>query len=510
MSRYACLRVPYFAAAAAERAEPGLREHPLAVMKGTSPATRVVEANAQARVAGVRPGMPEAEARAHCLALVGRSACEAMVASAHDALLAAALAISPRVEDAGPGIVYVDLAGLERLFGEAIAIARRLAREARAVGLVGQVGAADTRMAARIAATRARGPANVIPSGHERETLASIPIDVLELSQALGATLERWGVRTLGELANLPREELALRLGPAGLRAHDLARGLDREPFHLYVPPPYWEEAHGLDWELDSLDALGAVVEAVVTRLCARLDAVHLAADTLTCRLALATGGRHDRTVALAVPMYEPKPMFSLVRVILETHPPPAPIVAVAIQVQPVARRPTRRGFWEPPSPALRDLATVLARLTSLVGADNVGSPRVGHAHRPDAFTLESFVASDPEGIHEGRGVAGAPGPGALNPSSRDSIPTLALRRLRPPRPVEVEVIGDRPALVNLSPTVALRVVACTGPWRGSGEWWDAHAWARDEWDVALTDHTLCRLAYDRVVGAWFLDGAYD
>jgi protein ImuB len=479
MSRYACLRVPYFAAAAAERAEPGLREQPLAVMKGTSPATRVVEANASARVAGVRPGMPEAEARAHCPALVGRSACEAAVASAHDALLAAAFAC-------------------------------RLAREARAVGLVGQVGVADTRMAARIAAAHATGSTNVIASGHEREALTAIPVDVLELPE-LEATLGRWGVRTLGELADLPRDELALRLGPAGLRAHDLARGLDHEPFHLYVPPPYWEEAQGLDWELDSLDALGAVVEAVLTRLCARLDAVHLAADTLACRLALATGGRHDRTVALAVPMYEPKPMFSLVRVVLEGHPPPAPVVAVAVEVQPVARRLTRRGFWEPPSPALRDLATVLARLTSLVGADNVGSPRPGHAHRPDSFTLESFVAvSAPERSPEGRGVAGAPAPTSLDPSSRDPIPTLALRRLRPPRRVEVEVIGERPALVNLSTAVALRVVACAGPWRGSGEWWDAHAWARDEWDIALADYTLCRLAYDRVVAAWFLDGAYD
>jgi protein ImuB len=209
--------------------------------------------------------------------------------------------------------------------------------------------------------------------------------------------------------------------------------------------------------------------------------------------------------------MYEPKPMFSLVRAGLEAHPPPAPVVAVAIEVQPVARRPTRRGFWEPPSPALRDLATVLARLTSLVGADNLGSPRPGHSHRPDSFTLEPFVAaSDLERSHEERSVAGAPARASLDPSWRDPIPTLALRRLRPPRRVEVEVIGDRPALVNLSTAVALRVVACAGPWRGSGEWWDAHAWARDEWDIALADHTLCRLAYDRVVGAWFLDGAYD
>jgi protein ImuB len=55
-----------------------------------------------------------------------------------------------------------------------------------------------------------------------------------------------------------------------------------------------------------------------------------------------------------------------------------------------------------------------------------------------------------------------------------------------------------------------MRVVAGAGPWRVSGEWWDAHGWARDEWDLLLHDGTLCRLAHDRVTGAWMLDGIYD
>jgi protein ImuB len=55
-----------------------------------------------------------------------------------------------------------------------------------------------------------------------------------------------------------------------------------------------------------------------------------------------------------------------------------------------------------------------------------------------------------------------------------------------------------------------MRVRTCAGPWRISGEWWDARGWARDEWDVALTDSTLCRLARDRLTGDWYLDGVYD
>jgi protein ImuB len=463
--------------------------------------TRIVEANAAARAAGVNPGMADADAGARCPGLVRRFASDETVASARHALLTAALSVSPRVGDVAPGVVDVDLAGLERLFGDQETIARRLAREARAVGLVARVGIAATRTSARIAASTSSGPPRVIPSGRERAMLAATPITALEVSDALVLTLTRWGVGTLGDLAALPREEMAMRVGEEGLRAHDLACGLDREPFHLYVPPPYWEEAQGLDWDLDSLPALVTVVERVLARLCARLEAAHLAADALAVRLRLVTGGRHDRSVPLAMPMSEPMPMLSLLRLTLETHPPPAAVIGVALEVQPVVRRPQSGGLWQPVSPAFRDLATVLARLASLVGVDNVGTPGLVDAHHPDPIALEPGMSA----------AKSSPPPRSDRPRPGT---TLALRRLRPPRVVGVEMAGDRPATVDLGTLVAsgprLRVLACAGPWRGSGEWWDARAWARDEWDVALSDRTLCRLAWDRVAAAWSLDGVYD
>ena len=46
------------------------------------------------------------------------------------------------------------------------------------------------------------------------------------------------------------------------------------------------------------------------------------------------------------------------------------------------------------------------------------------------------------------------------------------------------------------------------GPWRVSGDWWDA-AWAREEWDV-LVEERLFRLVRDRLRGEWILDGEID
>jgi protein ImuB len=67
----------------------------------------------------------------------------------------------------------------------------------------------------------------------------------------------------------------------------------------------------------------------------------------------------------------------------------------------------------------------------------------------------------------------------------------------------------DVPAKVTWN-AKSYAVTQHAGPWRISGEWWDVDGWARDEWDVALDDGTLCRIARDALTGAWTLDGVYD
>src|SRR2546427_198265 len=110
--------VEHFDAAAIERCEPALRERPLAILnprvdrpnvgREGGPTARImttIEANTAAREQGVRPGMTETEARARCPMLLTRPWVEEYVASARHALLEAALAVSPRIEDGGAGLV---------------------------------------------------------------------------------------------------------------------------------------------------------------------------------------------------------------------------------------------------------------------------------------------------------------------------------------------------------------------------------------------------------------------
>jgi protein ImuB len=340
-----------------------------------------------------------------------------------------------------------------------------------------------------------------VEPGSERRALAAAALADLSLDEDLVATLARWGVVTLGDLAALPRAGVAARLGAAGAAAHDLACGHDRQPFRPWTPPPFWEEAQGLDWEIDSFDALRTVLAGVLDRLCARLAAAQLLVDALDVRLALASGARHARAVALAAPTGEPAPILAVLVLDLAAHPPAASVVGVAVSARVVPRRAVGRGLWEPPVPATRDLAAALARLATLVGPENIGAPVLLDSHHPDAVALAPFVPD------AGRGAAVTPSP----PIPEEEGSRLALRRLRPPRGLEVTTdAGGRPALVRGALGPEAGVIACAGPWRISGEWWDTRAWSRDEWDVALADGTLCRLARDHHTHTWHLDGVYD
>jgi protein ImuB len=494
VSRVACVWVDAFAAAAVERAEPALRESPLAIVAGTAPARRITEANAAAREAGIRPLMGEAEAVARCPALIRRPAPEETVAAARRALLDGCYGLSPRVEDAAPGLVFLDIVGLERVLGAEAQIAERLSRASRAVGLPARVGVAATRTAARVAA-RLAARTVVIGAGDEAAALAPVEVRALEWPPEVAAALARWGIATLGELAALPRDGLAARLGAVGLAAHDVACGRDRTPFRPWTPPPFWEEAQTLDWEIDTLSALEGVLERVLGRLAARLAAAYLAADGLQLRLALLSGAHHARALSLACPMDDTRPMLTVLMHDLAARPPQGAVIGVAVQAHAVPRRAAPGTLGRPAAPGVRDLATVLSRLVALVGADNVSAVRVSDSHHPDAWMPAPLRA-------EADDVA---------TPDMSAAPALAFRRLRPPRPVTVETdAAGRPLAVRGALSDVACVVRCAGPWRTSGEWWDTDRWSREEWDVALDDTTVIRLLHDPLHDGWLFEGAYD
>ena len=502
LRRLGCLLVPGFAAAAAVRAEPALAGQPLVVLDEARPGRRVLETDATARALGIAPGMTEAAALARPGGVICRERVAAHEAAAQAALLEVALAHSPRVEEGGPGEVYLDAAGLGALFGDEAALARRLAAATAAAGLPARVGIAGSRVAAHLAARWGAGAERVPPDG-DAAYLAPAPLGLLGLPVEMARRLERWGLRTLGELAALPARELFERLGAEGPRLQALARGEDPRPLSPWRPPRRFEETRELDWAADNLEPLFALFAELADRVCARLEGEALAADLFewSCRVTAARGpGRevHGSFVP-PVPTREAGAVMAVLRATLAATPPTGAVTALTLRAQPVRVLAAQEPLTGEPRPSPRALAETIARVIGLVGAGNLGVPVLLDTHRPDAIRLEPLNVRAQALAHVSSPPGGGRGPGEGG--------VLTLRRLRPPRPAQVRLVGGRPVHLR-SDGLAGAVVASAGPWRVSGEWWLESRWGADEWDVELTDGTLGRLAHDG--SAWVLEGVYD
>ena len=84
-------------------------------------------------------------------------------------------------------------------------------------------------------------------------------------------TLERWGIRRFRDLAALPELGLAERLGPEGLRLHELARGAGDRPLVPLEEPLRFEDEIELEYPVELLEPLAFLLARLLNGLCTRL-----------------------------------------------------------------------------------------------------------------------------------------------------------------------------------------------------------------------------------------------
>jgi protein ImuB len=226
-----CVLIPRFELAVAAGGREALAAGPVALAPEAGREQLIGEASAAAEAYGVRAGLRLGEALARCPALKLVAPDPAGVADEWDRLLAALEGIGAAVEPGRPGLGWFDARGLRGLYGGTLEGVIAAARRALAIPV--RVGAAPSRFAALAAASRARPRrAEVAPTDPVAlaASLAPLPVGLLAVrpeTAALPEPLERFGVRTLGDLAALPRAALSDRFGAAGPLARDLARGSD-------------------------------------------------------------------------------------------------------------------------------------------------------------------------------------------------------------------------------------------------------------------------------------------
>ncbi len=324
-----CLQVPRFALTIAVGGRAALAEGPAALAPEPGREQFVGEASAAAEACGVRAGVRLGEALARCPELRLIPPDPMGVADEWEAVVARLEGIGALVESERAGQAFFIADGLRRLHGGSVEMVIAAAR--RAVRGSARYGAAPSRFAALAAASRARPRrAELAPSRPEalRAYLAPLPVSLLESRDAtahLPLTLERFGIRTLGELAALPRAALADRFGAAGPLARDLARGHDT-PLRVRSVLERLEESLELP-ESGSGEQLERALGLLIDRLLARRERRGRTLRSVVLSAQLVEGGTWRERLTFREALADPRRMRLALVPRLATLPAPADVL---------------------------------------------------------------------------------------------------------------------------------------------------------------------------------------
>ncbi len=527
-------------------------------------ANRVVAVTVAARAEGVETGLRRREAQGRCPGLEVIAADMGRDARAWEPVVAAVEQLTTSVEVLGPGSLALATRGPSRYFGGDAALASRVCEvaaaaagrvcevaaaaagrvcevaaaaagrvcevAAAAAGRSGgcQVGVADGRFAAGLAAGVAPPGGLVVPPGASRGWLAPQPVRALGPGLAeLADLLERLGLPTLGDLAALPAPAVLGRFGPEGVMARRLALGLDGRGVQGREPPPDLAGQAIMDPPEQRVEAAAFVAKSLADELHSRLEAAGLAATMVAIEVETEHGERLVRhwrhEGALNASALAERTRWQLDGW-LSGAASGAPTGGLTrLRLTPLEVRPDggrQLGFWGGTADADARAARAMARVQGLLGPEAVVTA-VRQGGRGFAEQIRLVPWGDARQVPAGR-PSGArepadcpvPWPGRL------SRPAPAVVH-QPPRPADLCGAGGLPVEVSgrgvLSTVpVALAVengpfqeiLHWAGPWPLEERWWEAGGRRRALIQVVTSSgaaHVVSREA-----GGWWLEASYE
>lgn len=506
-------------------------------------AGRIEVTTAAARKWGIRRGMRRRDAVSRCPELTVLPTDPDRDARFFEPIVAEIEEVVPGVEVLRPGLIVCGLYGPSRYFGSEDAAAQHLIDTADMDGAECLVGVAGSLPVAVLAARQQI----VIPPGEsDAQFCARLPLPELARDPAIAdpswpdliEVLQRLGMRTAGDFAELPLGQVAARFGAAGVGLHRLASGLpDRDLARRNIEADLVVDQQ-CDPPLQRVDTAAFVSRSLAERFhhllaskglaCTRLaitavtsSGEHLtrvwrcvrplsAADTadrmrwqldgwLTSRNIQAGKGRSGGgSKASALDGFDDHVDRGLVSLHLEA-------------IETIESGQIQYGLWGTEGDGPYRAEAAFARVQGLLGADAVKVAAPAGGRRPaDRVTIAAWGEAntpprDPDG----------PWPGAIPAPHPARIPG---RTAKPVAVVDQQcapvAVTDRGLLVSPPATVAGRaVVGWAGPWLINERWWstarDRTAWMQ----VLIHDGPPLLLGYlaeDAGAGQWFVEAVYD
>lgn len=279
-------------------------KRPLVLIAKVDNAMRLMAVDTHAARQGLRPGMALADARAMMPSLSVHDA------DAHaDACLLERLAdwcerYSPLVALDSPDGLLIDATGVAHLFGGEAGMLKDVRHAIAAQGFAVQLAFASTAAAASALARHADG--SIAAPGQDAQVVTSLPAHALAADPLILHGLRRAGLKTIGQVAERRRGELAARFGQGFVTLLDRTLGHAEHPISPRTPLPDVMAERRFAEPVTSGDAVTATLLTLAASLRDVLDKRGIGARRLAAAFFRADGTMRRIVIETARPTREP------------------------------------------------------------------------------------------------------------------------------------------------------------------------------------------------------------
>ena len=294
-----------FYASVAERDDPSLRGK--AVVVGAGARGVVLSANYAARKFGIRAAMPVGRAKRMAPHAIFVTPDHSRYSEVSAKVMEIFDSFTPLVEPISLDEAFLDVTGARKLLGTGREIAVEIRRQVEASeGITCSVGIAPSKFIAKLASGHCK-PNGIleIPADRILNFLHPLPVNAIwGVGPKTAETLERLGLRTVADIANLPRATLIRALGQAsGASLYELAWGRDYRDVTPNEPDKSISAAETFAQDLDDPEEILREFLRLTEKAAARLRENGYYAKTISIKVRFADFSTISRSKTLPLPI---------------------------------------------------------------------------------------------------------------------------------------------------------------------------------------------------------------
>jgi DNA polymerase-4 len=364
-----------------ENNNPSLRGKPFAV--GGRPGTRGVVASCSyaARMYGVHSAMPTAQALRLCPDLIIISGKHGDYGKISEQVMDYLATLTPLIEQVSIDEAFLDLSDLPEV-GEV------LAKNIQATihdqfHLPCSIGVSSNKLMAKIAtdvgksSKRSANPPQaitVIPTGQEEQFLAPLSTKALwGIGPKTASRLYELGIHTIGDIANMPRQELIDRLGKFGLELEKRSRGIDDSPVSSSHEIKSVSNETTFDHDITEANILHETLHSLSESVGRRLRKHDLKGNTVKLKLRWYDFTTLTRQMTLPMPTNDDREIYAAVKELFtQTWIKDKPVRLLGVGVTHFAKPDIQMGFWDSPTKDNGKLSAVVDTLRDRYGRNAI------------------------------------------------------------------------------------------------------------------------------------------